>query len=413
MEKSLNINAGNATLLNDRLEMFDGYGSVNINCGNVLATRKAYDKLLSMGVHLNCGNTTILDITGEIAELPGKTVITADMSYAGRYLFCDGNLIVQDAKGLDGITGLYAHNLFCPESVSLPAVMGITANRVVYPDGAKLTFADTTLGEDSPIILEGGALHWVHGEITALDGNALEKLRLKNIAFHCKRLTIYAGLYEKYRDMFQADGCTFIPDGYAVTGGISLDAATALLYGEKLYVRGDMMIHHDQAQHLSGFSSLIVNGEVTMPVSAAAAFKAVGKANGYNLYEGALLEMNGVQTLSHDQLQTALNKGLPYSIQVNGVVCFMEGVTAEDVGAVASISCNGVIIAPGTARGALDSKIKEINGTILDFEAVKLLLGEKFDSDDPLGSLMKIQGLITGGGENENTSNINTGNFKL
>jgi hypothetical protein len=105
-----------------------------------------------------------------------------------------------------------------------------------------------------------------------------------------------------------------------------------------------------------------------MPVSAAADFKACGKANEYVLYEGILMSVNGKETISHNQLQSALAKGITYTLNINGVVKFLDDVTADDIDAIAAISCNGIIYAPGSARGVLDSKIKNMNGKIMDLE---------------------------------------------
>ena len=369
MKKTLNVNAGTALLLGDRLDAFSGYESVHINAGNALASRKAYEKLMGMGASLNSGNMTVLDIEGKPAELPENTVITASSAYDGCYLVCDGNLVIEDAKGLGGVTGLYAETLFHPDTVDLSHVKGITAPaRVVYPDGAKLRFGKMTLGGDAHILFEENTLYWVHGKLTALDEEAVRKLHDRKIKFHCRSLIVYNGLYERYRELFEADSYQLIPDGHAVVEDISLDAATAPLYGGKLFVLGDMMIPHDQAAHLSGFSSLIVNGTVTMPVTAAAAFRAVGKANEYDLYEGVLMAVNGRQTLGREQLQSALDRGISYTLKVNGMLEILGDVTAEDIGAIAAVYCNGMIKAPGAARGALDSKIREMNGNICGYE---------------------------------------------
>ena len=369
MKKALNINAGTALLLNDRLDAFSGYESAHINAGNALASRKAYEKLLGMGVSFNSGKMAVLDITGEAAEVPTNTVITASSAYDGCYLICAGNLVIEDAKGLDGVTGLYAATLFYPESVDLSHVKGITApERAVYPNGAKLRIGDMTLGDDAHILLEENTLHWVHGKLTVLDEDAVKKLHERKTMFHCKRLIIHNGLFERYREMFEAESYLLIPDDHAVVEEISLDAATAPLYGGKLFVLRDMMIPHDQAGHLSGFSSLIVNGTVTMPVTAAAGFRAVGKANDYELYEGVLMRINGHQTMGHEQLQSALSRGIRYTLKVNGHLDLLGDVTAEDIDAVAAVWCNGMIIAPGAARGAIDSKIREMNGHICGYE---------------------------------------------
>ena len=251
---------------------------------------------------------------------------------------------------------------------------------------------DLSLGGDSIIVLESG-LHWVYGSITTLDGDVLEKLSLKGVSFQCMRLIIRTGLYEKYGEMFSADSFVFIPDDHSFAEDITLDAATSILYGERLFVYGDMMIAHDQAQYLSGLTSLIVHGTATMPVSAAKEFMARGKAGAYVLYEGVLVTINGKDTIKHEQLQTAIEKGMSYTYMVNGVLVFDEGVKAEDIDAVAAIHCNGIIYAPGSARGLLDSKIKEMNGKVVPIEEYY----QKGSADDA----------------NKNVTTISTGTYRL
>ncbi|MCL2080596.1 MAG: hypothetical protein FWH16_00690 [Oscillospiraceae bacterium] len=406
MEKKVfGINAGKVLLLRDDPEAFAGYDGVEINAGKVIASRKMYERLQGMGAAINCGVVKVLDIKGEVAELDGNTVITGAEDYSGRFVVCDGNLVVESAEGLRGAEGIYAGTLFYPESADLSGVRNISAdNRVAYPDGAKLRLEGLELGGDAHIVLEGGALYWVHGRIKALDGGALEKLDGKGTTFKCGTLIIYAGLYERFREMFKADRYEFIPDGYGVADGdLSLDAGTAALYGDRLVINGDLTVAHDQAGHLKAFKALKVNGAVTMPVSAAADFKAVGSAEEFELYEGVLLNVNGFQTIGSGQLRTAAAAGGKYTIKVNGALYFDSAVTAEDMEAIAAVHCNGIISAPDAARGGLDGKVRELNGMILDADAMlKKAYGEDF-SADPIGAMKKIKemaGVVAGSGVN-------------
>jgi len=394
MKKTLNINAGTALLLNEQSDALLGFDSININAGSVVASRKVYDKLVGMGASINSGSMNIIEVAGEIVELAGNSVITASMTFDGCFIICDGNLMIEDAKGLTGVTGIYANRIFHPDSVDLNAVKGITASRrIIYPEKAKLHLSGITLGDDAHIVLES-THHWVHGNVTALESSALEKLMLKGVSFQCRKLIIRAGLYEKFSGMFKADSFVFVPDDHAFVDDITLDAATSLLYGEKLFVCGDLMVPHDQASHLSGFSSLIVKGKATMPISAAKDFRACGRADEYDMYEGILLTVNGEETLDHEQLQTAIAMGIVYTLRVNGEFAFLDDVTAEDIDAIASIQCNGEIFAPGRARGPLVGKLKSINGEILD-------ISEYTNSNNGTGE------------ETEGESCINAGTYRL
>jgi len=366
MRKTLNINTGIALLLNDQSDTLSGYDFIAINAGNIIASRKVYNNLIGMGVSINSGSMNIIEVSGEIVELTGNTVITATMSFDGCFIFCEGNLVIEDAISLAGITGMYAHRIFHPESVDLSAANCINASRrIAYPDSAKLHMDDMELSDDAHITLED-SLHWVYGSLTALDGSVLEKLQSKGAKFQCRKLIIYSGLYERFDNMFKADNFVLVPDDHAFTGDVTLDAATSVLYGEKLFVYGDLMIPHDRAAYLTGFSSIIVKGTVTMPISAAKDFKACGKADDFDLYEGVLMTVNGVETIDHEQLQSAIKIGIVYTLRVNGKAVFLDDVTAEDINAIAAIRCNGVVYAPGKARGALVSKLNDINGEILD-----------------------------------------------
>ncbi|MCL1849537.1 MAG: hypothetical protein FWF83_07715, partial [Clostridiales bacterium] len=402
MEKTLQINTGSALLFNEKSEKLSGYDSVSINAGHMIISQKVYEKLADMGISINSGNMHIVEVTGDIVTLAGGTAITSATSYAGCYLVCDGHLIVEDAKGLEGITGLYAGCLFRPESVNLSTIRGITAaSQVVYPDKAKLHIGNLAIDEAAPITLDDDTLYWIHGSMKALDGAALEKMLQKGTTFHCGRLIIYTGLYEKYKALVKADRFTFIPDGHRVVDDVALDAATVSLYGDKLYVLNDLMIPHDQVPHIQDFSSLIVNNTATMPVAAAAAFQSVGKAGAYELYEGILLNINGIQTFVHEQCQTAIDRSLVYTLKINGALYFAGDVTVQDMDAIAAVYCNGLIGAPDQVRGVLESKVREMNGTILNVDSmVKKEYGEDSLLDgNPISMIKKLMGQIQGDGD--------------
>jgi hypothetical protein len=307
------------------------------------------------------------------------------MNYDGCFIICAGNLVVEDAKGLAAIDGLYANTVFHPDSVDLHTIKGITAARKVYPEGAKLHMSRLVLGADSFITLESG-LHWVNGGITALDGDVLTKLHEKSARFECKKLIIYTELFDKFCDVFKADKFVFLPDGHTFVEDITLDAATSILHGEKLFVYGDMMIPHDQAQHLRGLSSLLVKGTVTMPATAAADFKACGKAEGFDLYDGVLMVVNGKDSIGHDQLQTAIDMGLTYTLKINGVLTFLSDVTPQDISAISAVHCNGVLSAPGSVHGVFSAKIKEMNGKLVNLESPD----EKTDDTDNSANNVRI-----------------------
>ena len=68
-KRRLNVNCGLALLLNDREGMLDNYGSVVINCGNIIVSSAINTKLSAKGAIINCGDMIIRDIKGEVIQL--------------------------------------------------------------------------------------------------------------------------------------------------------------------------------------------------------------------------------------------------------------------------------------------------------------------------------------------------------
>lgn len=373
MATKLRINAGKALLIKNPPESYSDYESINFQAGSVLIARQVYDKLIRMNVSFNSGQINILDIEGEIVELPSGTIINESSSYNGCYIICDGNLIVTNKSGLDGITGLYADRIFHPQSIDLSSIKGVvSSSRVAYTEEAVLWLKNIKLDENMAPTLKENTLYWVHGGISALNREVLEKINPKSIKFHCKSLTIYPSLYEKYSDLFQTEDLKLIPDGHRLAKDVSLDSNTSYLYGEKLYVQGDLTVQQDQAVLLKDFTSIIVKGTATLPISAAN-YKSIINADDYDLYEGMLKKVQGNTTLDHEQLQYALNQGIRYSLRINGVLSFNEDVSLSDLDAISSVRCNGVIRIANKLRGALESKTKHINGEIVNLDELKSL----------------------------------------
>ena len=81
----------------------------------------------------------------------------------------------------------------------------------------------------------------------------------------------------------------------------------------------------------------------------------------------------------------------------------LEDVTARDMDAIASVSCNGFIILPGAAQGALSQRTEAINGFTMDMESIRQMTG------------MTIQELSRNilGGAAAGGSNVNTDIYML
>lgn len=107
---------------------------------------------------------------------------------------------------------------------------------------------------------------WVAGEVSVFDESELQKAKSRGVSITCDRLYTYEGLYEAYRDLFQATDCILVPDGYAVVGAHTLNEAS-ILYGKRLYVRGAFLLEEKAAGCLSQFESILVKGCASLPSS--------------------------------------------------------------------------------------------------------------------------------------------------
>ena len=193
-----------------------------------------------------------------------------------------------------------------------------------------------------------------------------------------------------------------MPDGYTVTGPMTLNEATSALYGDKIYVRGPFMMEEKDADCLTGLQSILVKGTASLPVSCAKAFKAVGTADSYQLFEGRLCSINGWQIFSHSRLKTMVERGERMTLQINGFAVFPEDVTAGDMDAIASLSCNGFLIMPGEAQGAVSQRTAQMNGFTVDIDTVKQMTGLSVQE-----LMAKLSGIDPTGG------NFNTDIFML
>ena len=365
--KRLQINTSKAIFINDPPQSFTEYESINITAGSTIVSRKIYDKIMEIGVNIDSGKFNILDIKGKLAEIPSGTIITEKSSFDGSYLFCDGDLIIEDLKGLDGITGLFANRIFYPDGCETDMPDNITVNsRVIFTKGSGLHIGDMKLDEESFITLKADTLFWIHGDVSVYSETVLKNLLYNNITFYCHTLTIYEGLLEKYRNMFTAKKVYLVKDGHAVVNELTLEAGTLAAYGDKIYVKGNMKIADSSVKYLKDFSSIIVKGTVTMPVTHAEDFKEKGSAGFYDFYSGILIEVSGEKEINHEMLQNAINQGVIYTIRVNGKLIITDDVKPEDLEAIISLVCNGILVIKADLRNALEIQVKlTMNGTIL------------------------------------------------
>jgi hypothetical protein len=140
-------------------------------------------------------------------------------------------------------------------------------------------------------------------------------------------------------------------------------------------VQGDLDFEEKDSGLLEELEAIIVKGRANLPASCAKAFRKIGKADEYYVFEGSLHAVNGREQFTHDQLKTMVERGERLTITVNGYLEFTEDVTADDMDAIAALSYNGMVVIPGSARGALSPKIKSANGNMGDAASLKKLTG--------------------------------------
>jgi len=380
-ENSLSINCGTAFILSDREGFLEKFDSISINCGDFLASAKAYAGLMARGATVNSGSNKIREISGEIVQLDGGTVITEDMDFTDKFVVSGGDAVVggNGGKALLNAEGAhFAGTIFYPRERGSAFLANVTGDKQPYPQDAHLVFGDKKLGELLSGIPDGKTHIWVHGEITAMEEEAFQKAVEKGLRFTCTSLFTMEAYNEKFGAMIESSGRVVVPEGYEVTPGIQLTAGEAALFGPRIYVRGNMKLSKKDENCLDELEGIIVKGTATIPSSCAKAFRAIGKADKYELIAddvGEVMVVNGFQSIGHDYLQALIEKGETIRINVNGFLLFDEGVTAGDMDAIESIKINGFAIMPDAAQGALSSKIGKINGFTLSIEVITKLTG--------------------------------------
>ena len=409
-KKTLNVNCGAAIVLEIRDEFLENYDSVMINCGSFFGSNKAYAALMAKGAKVNSGRSVIREINGEIVHLSGGTNITDDMDFSGKYVICEGNLIVKGDGGqafanADGVHVTGA--LYYPEGRGAAFLSKVAGRSIAYPQDAQLVIDDVKFGEMLQSVMEGTAHVWVHGEIEAMDESALARAVEKGLKFTCKTLFTMESLNEKYGGMFHAEEYILVPDGHEVAPGITLRAGEAELYGPCIFVKGDLLLNKKDTACLGELKSIIVTGKATLPAACAKSFRAIGKAAEYEIMPNdadLIVEVNGFQIIGHDYLQTLIGKNETIALNVRGALLFSEDVSAGDIDAIGSLALDGAVIMPDAAQGALAQKARVINGALLTIETLKSMTGLSLPE-----ILAKIQSSLG----NTNTAYINTGTYIL
>ena len=163
---------------------------------------------------------------------------------------------------------------------------------------------------------------------------------------------------------------TLVPDAYEVVD--SIKEGELVIYGPKLYVKGDLTLNECDAEELAEKEAIIVKGSANLPSACIKTFRRIGKAASYRILDGRHRKINGFEEFSHALLQAMIQRGEKISVNVNGFLRFTDDVRPEDMECILSLSYNGMVIIPNEARSVLESRIKESNGVIAeDLESLK------------------------------------------
>ncbi|GHV32639.1 hypothetical protein FACS18949_04180 [Clostridia bacterium] len=385
--KKLNINCGNAVILRYDPAVFEGYDAISINAGSALISAAAYADLQKKQFSLNSGSNNVVEVSGKVVKLEKDTVIDKQ-NYDGCFLFSEGTVWLTAGAKLDKITGLYARNLFYPESYPIESLPSFSAkNHAAFPDGAVIVTEDITLDSRLAERWAENSVIWTHKAVLAAEG--LDVLERRGIKIHCSKLTVYDADARKYGGVFKSGKVVVVPDGCEIiSGDLTLTGTTIDEYGEKIFVDGDLFVALKDAESVKDFEVIRVTGEARIPSAAAKAFRAVGKAGSIKSYRGTFRAFNGKNELSHAALRTAAERGIQYTLEVNGMLTFADDVTPDDLDCILALDYNGAIVAADSISGVLQGKVGEGNGTFLRN------LPERLAPKD-----------------DENTSNINMGSY--
>lgn len=401
----LNINCEIACLTGDKGEVLEQYDAINLNCETYIASSSVNAKLLEKGANINSENIVITDYEGEFIQLSGG-VISDTADYSGMYIIVSGDIVLQ-GQGVSAFEKaekvFLSGTVYYPDACNQNVLSRIQGKKRAYPDGSFVLLGNQELQKLLADLPKELRQVWVAGEVSVFREEELQQAENRNLQIYCDSLFMPEPFFPRYEATFHTSDVILVPEGHKVTGPLTLNEATSVLYGKKLYVRGPFLIDQKNAEYLKEFESILVKGCASLPVSCAKAFKEVGQADHYQLYEGRLYHVNGWEMFSHDRLKTMTEKSDKITLSINGFVIFGQDVTAEDMEAIVSVSCNGFIVLPGAAQGALSQKTETINGFTVDMDSLQQMTGL---------SLPELVQKI-GAGQKSGSGNINTDIYML
>jgi len=361
----LNVNAGRVLVLTNDKDFFGEFDKINFNAGNATFSKKAYDELIKQGMNVNTGKLDIIEIIGDPIDV-GDTILDGSVDNSGKYLV-GGRIQVTDVNALKGVTGIYAHTVLVPEELRFD--FKVEGNVYYYPKDAVIWQGRIKLSEKYVAKLDEGVFLWTLDEVDALDSKAVAALNAKGITIRCGHLLIYESIEKQYGNSFKADNSEIIPNGFEyINDDLTLNANNAIIYSDKIYVNGDLIINEDMNEAFSAFNEIIVTGEAYVPYNIIKQWKEIGTACEVIPYKGLLWMVNGKETITSGQLKAANNDGLKYTLVCNGVLDFGGDVTSADLNCIVAISYNGVVRVPDQAIPIFKSKVIEGNGVLKPFK---------------------------------------------
>ncbi len=392
MSKKLFVNCGMAVMLKDDATMFEGYDRGMINAGKVIINSKLQSKLSKMNYNINSGNISTLDIEGNIFNLGDKENININdtMNFENCFVIAKGIMIIESSgiKALEKATGIYAKAVYYPESLNLSSICKIYSDCKSYPDGYKLILEEFILDENSAINIKENENIFVANKMIALDEDVLKTLGEKNVKLKCQSLLTTEGLFKKYENIIKCDSYVLLPGNHKIVGeDIILDEFISAIYGNDIYIKGDMILRPKDVDCLNEFNSIIVEGCAKIPFSSIKTFNKVGKAKKILPYKGELLDIDGVDVISHEMLKAAKDAGISYTILLDGKLKINEDVTVEDLSCIEAIYYDGVIEVSDSLKPALMKTIRDGDGIIKNFHDD---IVNKYISQEPDEECVKI-----------------------
>ncbi len=397
-EKKIAINSGLTLIFNETLGELSGFSGGMLNTGDLIASTKSYQKLIEKDFIINAGDTTILDIKGEVLLFNNSQqfLLAKEEEIKGKYLIVKEGLVLPPTyslKTLFSIEGMYVVGTFYyPSNLAVSSIPGLRAEKMKeYPEESVFIKEKVfSLSKDKLESLYQEKTCFITGTLQMIDDSLKEAANENHIQWIAEKMIIKEEYLQIFKNI-QANEKIVVPKDHAYIKDLVLSSTTYPLYGSKLYIENNLLLQPKGVKELEKFDSIIVDKTASITLTGLERFKKIGKANNITPFQGNLHKVNGALTYSSQSLKSLKETGKEVTLMVNGSLQFEEDVQIEDLESIAAIYCNGKISAPESIIAILQEKVEELNGVI-----------GPLHGNDPLEKLL-------GGEEDENHTAINTG----